>query len=162
MDASFAIRILEPGMMSTVQDLGRSGWASIGVGRGGAADSLSLRAGNRLVGNADGAPAIEMTLTGGTFEFCAAAVAVLTGAKAEARASGPRGVHPIDSWAPFRIDAGERLEIGLLSAGVRRIFASLRRTRRHARHQRQSRPCSLRHRARFGPSAAPALSSMYR
>jgi allophanate hydrolase subunit 2 len=45
------IRVIDPGMLTTVQDHGRTGWAGIGVGRGGAADTLSLRIGNRLVGN---------------------------------------------------------------------------------------------------------------
>ena len=52
-------------MLTTVQDLGRVGHTALGVARAGAADALSLRVGNRLVGNDDGAAALEFTLLGG-------------------------------------------------------------------------------------------------
>lgn len=73
------IRVLEPGFQTTVQDLGRFGCAHLGVSASGAADALALRAGNLLVGNAENAAALEMTLVGGVFEFKAAAVVALTG-----------------------------------------------------------------------------------
>ena len=63
------IHVLAPGLFTTVQDLGRPGFGPIGVSPSGAADPISLRLGNRLVGNADGAAALEMTLLGGTFLF---------------------------------------------------------------------------------------------
>jgi antagonist of KipI len=78
------MRIISPGLLTTVQDLGRPGYAHWGISACGAADALSLRAGNLLVGNAEGAPALEMTLAGGEFEFEAAAVVALTGADFEA------------------------------------------------------------------------------
>ncbi len=49
------IRVVSPGMQTTVQDLGRFGWAHFGVSASGAADALALRAGNLLVGNAENA-----------------------------------------------------------------------------------------------------------
>ena len=63
------IRVHRPGLLTTVQDLGRFGWAHFGVSASGAADPLALRAGNLLVGNAENAAALEMTLVGGAFEF---------------------------------------------------------------------------------------------
>ena len=63
------IRVLAPGLQTTVQDLGRFHWAHHGVSASGGADPLALRAGNLLVGNAENAPAIEMTLQGAAFEF---------------------------------------------------------------------------------------------
>ena len=48
------IHVFEPGFLTTVQDLGRFGYAHFGISASGAADSLALRAGNLLVGNADG------------------------------------------------------------------------------------------------------------
>lgn len=78
------LRVIEPGMLSTVQDLGREGWSSFGVTPGGAADALSLRIGNRLVGNREDAPAIEMTLTGGAFVFESESVIALVGGLADA------------------------------------------------------------------------------
>ena len=59
------LRVVEPGFLSSVQDLGRFGFAHLGVSPCGAADTFSLRAGNRLTGNLDSAAAVEMTLVGG-------------------------------------------------------------------------------------------------
>ncbi len=70
-----AIEVQEPGLFTTVQDLGREGFGPMGVSPSGAADPISLRLGNRLVGNAEGAAALEMTLLGGTFLFPDGAVA---------------------------------------------------------------------------------------
>jgi antagonist of KipI len=56
--------VLEPGLLTTVQDLGRHGWASFGVPAAGALDEEALRLANRLVGNAEGAAAIEITSVG--------------------------------------------------------------------------------------------------
>ncbi len=55
---------LEPGLLTTVQDLGRHGWAASGVPVAGALDEEALRLANRLVGNAEGAAALEITLVG--------------------------------------------------------------------------------------------------
>ena len=55
---------LEPGLLTTVQDLGRHGWAAYGVPAAGALDEEALRLANRLVGNAEGAAALEITLVG--------------------------------------------------------------------------------------------------
>src|SRR5260370_3438128 len=73
------IQVQEPGLFTTVQDLGREGFGPMGVSASGAADAISLRLGNRLVGNAEGAAGLEMTLLGGTFVFPEAALLVLTG-----------------------------------------------------------------------------------
>ncbi len=76
--------IKNPGMLATVQDLGRDGVGSLGVSRSGAADTLSLRVGNRLVMNEDNAAAVELTLVGGAYEFTRAVPMVLAGAKCDA------------------------------------------------------------------------------
>ena len=62
------IQVLSPGLLTTVQDLGREGFGPMGVSPSGAADAISLRLGNRLVGNTEGASGLEMTLLGGTFQ----------------------------------------------------------------------------------------------
>lgn len=56
--------VLEPGLLTTVQDLGRYGWASFGVPAAGALDEEALRLANRLVGNAESAAALEITFLG--------------------------------------------------------------------------------------------------
>lgn len=73
------IVVTAPGMFTTVQDLGRPGYGVQGVSRAGAADPLSLRIGNRLLGNPDNTAGLEMVLLGGTFLFPEGARIVLTG-----------------------------------------------------------------------------------
>ena len=62
-----ALLVLDPGLATTVQDLGRPGHGSLGVATSGAADPISLRVANRLVGNPDDAAALEVTLRGGRY-----------------------------------------------------------------------------------------------
>jgi antagonist of KipI len=73
------ILVQSPGMFTTVQDLGRPGYGPLGVSRSGAADPVSLRIGNLLVGNPENAAALEMTLLGGTFVFPEGGVVALAG-----------------------------------------------------------------------------------
>ena len=61
--------VKSPGLLTTVQDLGRPGYGPIGVSPAGAADPVALRLANLLVGNEPGAAALEMTLLGGTYLF---------------------------------------------------------------------------------------------
>jgi len=64
-----ALEIIEPGPMTTVQDLGRKGFRHLGVTLGGAADPISQRVANRLVGNPDGAAVLECCLRGPVLKF---------------------------------------------------------------------------------------------
>ncbi|MFC7267439.1 5-oxoprolinase/urea amidolyase family protein [Microbacterium fluvii] len=59
-----AFEVVEPGLLATVQDLGRAGAASLGVARSGALDRGALRTANRLVGNPEAAAAVEVTMGG--------------------------------------------------------------------------------------------------
>ncbi|HUI05009.1 MAG TPA: carboxyltransferase domain-containing protein, partial [Acidimicrobiales bacterium] len=63
------VEVRAAGVLSLVQDLGRRGVAGLGVPRAGAADPVGLRAANRLVGNHDGAAAIEVSAAGPTLRF---------------------------------------------------------------------------------------------
>jgi KipI family sensor histidine kinase inhibitor len=74
------IEVIRPGLLATVQDLGRPGYGHLGVPRSGAADAASLRLANRLVGNPDGAAGIELTLGRAVLSFPAGALAAVTGA----------------------------------------------------------------------------------
>jgi antagonist of KipI len=105
-----ALEVLDPGMLSTVQDLGRFGHGAIGVSACGAADPLSLRIGNRLVGNDDGAPAIEMTLRGGTFRTDAPAVVAACGSDFGAS---------VPPWTAVELAAGAVVELGATRSGAR-------------------------------------------
>ena len=108
------IHVVSPGMQTTVQDMGRFGWAHYGVSASGAADALALRAGNLLVGNAENAPALEMTLSGGTFEFQSDAVIALTGSDFGAA---------LPLWTPIEMKAGDTLRCGPTRSGARCYLA---------------------------------------
>ena len=73
-----SIEVLSPGALTTIQDLGRPGWAHIGVPRSGAADRPALRLANQLVGNVDGAAALETTLAGPTGPIACSSVTITT------------------------------------------------------------------------------------
>jgi biotin-dependent carboxylase-like uncharacterized protein len=78
MDAG--LEILETGPLSTVQDLGRPGFAGIGVGISGAADRSSFRLANHLAGNAEGTPAVEVTFGRFAARACRDLTIAVTGA----------------------------------------------------------------------------------
>lgn len=71
-----ALRVIDPGLQSTLQDMGRIGQQRLGIPVSGALDWVSLRAANLLVGNAGGLAAIEMSLVGPTLEVAADSVRV--------------------------------------------------------------------------------------
>ena len=97
------IAILEPGLQTTVQDLGRWGHGRIGVSPGGAADRAALIAGNRALGNDDNAAGLEITRAGPRVRFLIPSRIALTGADLGARLGSMRllpgsvrAVHPGD------------------------------------------------------------------
>jgi KipI family sensor histidine kinase inhibitor len=75
-----SVEILRPGPLATIQDLGRPGYAHLGVPRSGAADPASLRRANRLAGNADDAAALEFTLGRAELRFHGDALVAISGA----------------------------------------------------------------------------------
>ncbi len=84
-----ALKVLAPGLHTTVQDLGRVGYQDIGVPVSGALDGFGLRLANALVGNRYGAAALEILFSGPTFEIVADRVRVaLVGADAGLRLNG--------------------------------------------------------------------------
>jgi antagonist of KipI len=108
------IRVLSPGFQTTVQDLGRFGYAHFGISASGAADPLALRAGNLLVGNAENAAALEMTLVGGSFEFETDAVIAFTGSDFGAG---------LPLWTAVEIKAGGTVRCGATRSGARGYLA---------------------------------------
>jgi biotin-dependent carboxylase-like uncharacterized protein len=120
------LRVLRAGLSSTVQDLGRVGYAALGVPRSGAVDADSLRLANRLVGNPQDAAGIETTLLGvdlrlaGTDADSASGrwVAV-TGAVSPVRLNGRPAADNRPLWLPT--DAS--LEVGPAVQGLRAYVA---------------------------------------
>jgi KipI family sensor histidine kinase inhibitor len=108
-----AIRVGRPGLMTTIQDLGRPGHRAAGVPLAGAADPLALRLANLIVGNEEGAAGIECTLVGPEITFGCDALVALAGAEF----SGLPGHRPV------HVAAGETLAIGHARAGCRGYLA---------------------------------------
>jgi len=118
------LRIVHPGQHSSVQDLGRPGLVEIGVPIGGALDTRSLIVTNRLLGNADGAAAIECALGGLTIEFMRDAAIAFGGADAAATLTRTSGaMHEIPAWRALSVRPGERLRLGVARAGQRIMLA---------------------------------------
>jgi biotin-dependent carboxylase-like uncharacterized protein len=107
------LEVLRAGPLTTVQDLGRPGYAHLGVPRSGALDEPALRAANRLVGNEPGAAGLEITLTGCRLRFRRPALVAVTGAAAAVRVDGRD--------APFgaALEVTGELHIGRCIRGVR-------------------------------------------
>lgn len=117
-----ALHVLSPGLLTTVQDLGRPGYQRLGIPVSGALDPVSLRAANALVGNAAGTGALEVAYIGPTlaveadevrlsFAGATAAIEVLTDGSAS---PGTR----IETMTSIRLKRGEIVRIGSLSGGA--------------------------------------------
>ena len=117
--SSRTLHVIEPGMLSSVQDLGRrdAGW--MGISPCGAADWYSARAANRLVGNDDDTPLIETTLSGTSFKLTGDAVVAVTGADAPV-AVGERVCEP---WSAHGATSGSLVVVGAARRGVRSYIA---------------------------------------
>ena len=107
------ISVLEPGLMTTVQDLGRSGFRSSGVPYSGVADRVSAILANSIVGNPDYAAVLEYTLLGPSLRFEADTVIAVVGTAHDS----------IPSLRPIHINRGDTIEIGHASRGCRGYIA---------------------------------------
>jgi antagonist of KipI len=113
------VRVLKPGLLSSLQDMGRHGHAALGIGRAGAMDPPALRLANALVGNAGDEAAIESTLIGPTLRFETAALIALTGARMVAQLDG----QALPMWRPLQVPAGSVLMLGHADRGCRSYLA---------------------------------------
>ncbi len=115
------IDVLEPGVQSSVQDWpGRTGYWDVGVPPSGPMDHLALRLANRLVGNAEGTAALELTAAGPTLKFNCDAVIALAGAQMAATLDGA----PLGYWQAQPVKAGSVLRLGAIDgAGLRTYLA---------------------------------------
>jgi biotin-dependent carboxylase-like uncharacterized protein len=114
------IEVVGTGPLATLQDLGRPGFAHLGVPHSGAADAAALRLANRLVGNPEGAACLELTLAGATLRPHGPVWISVTGAPAPIRVAGR--VHGMN--APLHVPGGGALvELGVAAAGLRTYVA---------------------------------------
>jgi antagonist of KipI len=113
------LEVVAPGLLTTVQDLGRPGHRALGVPVAGAADADALRVANLLVGNAEDAAGLEYTLAGPTLRFDGPRVIALAGGEAEASIDG----EPVPAWRPVAVAAGCELRLGRMLRGARGYVA---------------------------------------
>lgn len=113
------LRVEHPGASTLVEDLGRPGLAHLGVGPSGALDRGALTLANRLVGNADGAAALEVLVGGFRARFEGEAWFAVTGAWGGVTLDG----RPIAPYAAARAPDGAALELGTAARGIRYLLA---------------------------------------
>src|ERR1700761_374323 len=119
MTTEAAIEVVKPGLATSVQDAGRPGYYNIGIPLSGALDQYALRAANLLVGNDQGAAALEATLLAPELVFRAPAIVAVTGAEAAPKLNGearPRN-------ESFAVKAGDRLSFDFMRVGARTYIA---------------------------------------
>jgi antagonist of KipI len=108
-------RVLKPGLLSTLQDLGRHGYQRFGVSPGGAMDTFALRLANRLVGNPDDRVSLELTLAGTEFEVLRDCEVALAGADLSAHLDS----RPVACWENFFARTGQLLVFSQRRRGAR-------------------------------------------
>ncbi|MDA4846192.1 biotin-dependent carboxyltransferase family protein [Hoeflea poritis] len=114
-----AVKVLSPGLMTTIQDMGRPGYYHLGIPIGGAMDRLALRTANMLVGNDEGAAGLEAVFMGPELEFTSDAVVAVTGADLPPKLDG----QAMECWTSFPVKAGQVLSFDYLRSGARAYIA---------------------------------------
>lgn len=113
------LEVLEPGLLTTVQDLGRRGHEAVGAPVAGAMDPFALQAANRLVGNPLGAAGLEITIAGPVLRATADCLIAVGGADLALRVNG----QPIPTWMSAFVRKGWRIEFSGLVSGCRAYLA---------------------------------------
>jgi biotin-dependent carboxylase-like uncharacterized protein len=109
------IEIIASGPLNTVQDLGRLGYRNIGVATAGAMDTVALRVGNLLLGNAASSAGIEIQTFPFKVRFTRTVAIALTGADCNARLDGKM----LLPWWACTVRAGQELELNFPKQGAR-------------------------------------------
>lgn len=113
------VQVTSGGLSTTVQDLGRLGRYAIGMPPSGAMDQYSYRVGNLLVGNDEGAAALEATYIGPTLVFTDARLVAVTGGAASVTLNGQTA----PTWEAFAVGPDDVLAFGMINAGARPYIA---------------------------------------
>ena len=113
------IKILNPGLLTSIQDLGRVGYQKFGISPSGALDQTALKIANFLVNNPAGEAALEMTLMGAVIEFTASNVIAVTGGIF----SPTLNDSPIPLYTAIAVKSGDTLSFGVAKTGCRSYIA---------------------------------------
>ncbi len=114
-----AVKVISPGLSTSVQDLGRPGYYHLGIPEGGGMDRFATRIANLLVGNDPGAALLEATFMGPELEFTESATVAVTGGELPPKVNGEER----PTWESFPVKAGDRLSFGYLKGGARAYIA---------------------------------------
>ncbi|AMA72947.1 MULTISPECIES: biotin-dependent carboxyltransferase family protein [Aneurinibacillus] len=113
------IKVITPGLQTTVQDQGRIGYYEIGMPPSGAMDKYSYVIANLLVGNDENAAALEITYMGPTLEFQRDSVIAVTGGEIPPKING----QPAPMWETIAVKAGDQLSFDFIRQGARAYLA---------------------------------------
>lgn len=113
------VRVVKPGMATTIQDLGRPGYYRVGIPPSGSLDQYSSLAANLLVGNDDAAAVLECTYLGPQLHFEAPTVVAVTGAELPPLLNGETR----STWESFAVAEGDVLSFDYLEGGARAYIA---------------------------------------
>lgn len=114
-----ALKIINSGLATTIQDLGRPGYFHLGIPVGGAMDRYAMRVANMLVGNPEDAAGLEAVFMGPEIEFTEDCVVAVTGADMPMKLDG----EDKEGWTSFDVKAGQTLTFGFLRSGARIYIA---------------------------------------
>lgn len=113
------IKVLKPGLQTTVQDRGRIGYYEIGMPPSGAMDQYAFNIANRLVGNKENAAVLEITYMGPELEFQQDAVIAITGGEIPPKINGVS----VPLWSTIEVQAGDVLSFDFVKSGARTYLA---------------------------------------
>ena len=114
-----AVKVLKPGLSTTVQDLGRPGYYHIGIPISGGMDHFALLCANMLVGNKEGLGVLEAVFMGPELQFTEDATVAVTGAELPPKVNGEARA----TWTSFKVKKGDVLSFDYLKKGARAYIA---------------------------------------
>jgi biotin-dependent carboxylase-like uncharacterized protein len=114
-----ALRIEQPGLLTTVQDQGRPGYYAVGIPQGGAMDQESAQAANKLVGNSAAEAVLECTYTGPSFTVDAPTTIAVAGADVPLLVDGQER----PPWTRIELAEGDAVRFGVIRGGARFYLA---------------------------------------
>ncbi|WP_339239259.1 biotin-dependent carboxyltransferase family protein [Paenibacillus sp. FSL R5-0517] len=114
-----SVEVIRPGLLSTIQDEGRTGYRRYGIHPGGVMDTFAARAANMLVGNPRNAALLEMTMTGPELRFQESQLVSLCGGDLTATVDHL----PVPLWRPVLVRAGSVMKFGPCRHGLRCYLA---------------------------------------
>ena len=113
------INVLHSGFYTSVQDLGREHYQSLGVPISGAMDNNASKMANAILGNDENCAILELTMLGPKLEFTCDTVISITGAEMHPKLNG----HEIEAYKVINVKNGDILSFGKLTQGFRTYLA---------------------------------------